>query len=132
MASDLSKYLGNQLCRWLAGQAMPSPPAALEISLWNGDPKGAGVEVTRNVRTAGRLAAAFTAPPNDGATNTMASTADVDFGASAQSVTVTHVAVSDASTAGDILASKSVGSNAVQAGQDVKFPAGDLVFTLGS
>lgn len=132
MASDLSKYLGNQLCRWLAGQAMPTAPAALELSLWNGDPKAGGTEVTHTIRTAGRIAASFTAPANDGTTNTMSSTADADFGAAAGGATVTHVGVHDAQSAGDILASKSVGSNTIVTGQDVKFPAGNLTFTIGS
>ncbi len=132
MASDLSKYLGNQLCRWLAGSAMPAAPGGLYLALFNGDPKAGGTDVTTTVRAAGRVAAAFTAPTNDGVTNTMASTADADFGAAAGGATVTHVAVYDSASGGNQIASKSVGSNTISAGQDVKFSAGNLVFTLGS
>ena len=32
MASDLSKYLGNKVARWLAGQAMPTAPTALYVA----------------------------------------------------------------------------------------------------
>jgi hypothetical protein len=131
MASDLSTYLGNKIVRWLAAQAMPSAPAALYLALYNGDPKAGGTDVTTTIATGGRIAAAFTAPAS-GTTNTMASTADADFGAAAGGATVTHVAVFDAASGGNMLASKSVGSNVVSAGQDVKFSAGNLVFTIGS
>ena len=132
MASDLSKYLGNLMCRWLAGEAMPTPPADLELSLWNGDPKGAGTEVTTTIRPAGRIAGAFTPPANDGVTNTMALDSDANFGVADAGVTVTHMAVHDAASAGDILASKSVGTNVIAASDVVKFLAADLVFTIGS
>lgn len=131
MASDLSTYLGNKIVRWLGANAMPSAPAALYLALFNGDPKGAGSEVTTTIRVAGRITAAFTVPAS-GATNTMSSSADADFGAAAGGATVTHVAVYDASSGGNQLASKSVGTNTVSAGQDVKFSAGNLTFTIGS
>lgn len=131
MASDLSTYLGNKIVRWLGNNAMPTAPAALYLALYNGDPKGAGTEVTTTIRAAGRITASFTVPAS-GSTNTMSSSADADFGAAAGGATVTHVAVCDAASAGNILASKSVGTNVVSAGQDVKFSAGNLTFTIGS
>ncbi len=135
MASDLSKYMGNILCRWLAGQAMPTAPLGLYVGLYNGDPKTSGVEVTTLVNaSAGRLAVPFTAPANDGVTNTMASTADADFGLSESDTTITHVAVFDdpSESAGNRLASHAVGSNPVVTGQSVKISAANLVFLLGS
>jgi hypothetical protein len=62
----------------------------------------------------------------------MTTSADADFGAAAGGATVTHVAVCDAASSGNILASHSVGSNTISAGQDVKFSAGNLTFTIGS
>lgn len=131
MASDLSTYFGNKIIRWLAGNAMPTAPAALYLALYNGDPKSGGVEVTTTINAGGRIAATFGVPAV-GTTNTMTTTADADFGAAAGGATVTHVAVCDAQSAGNILASKTVGNNTVNAGQDVKFSAGNLTFTIGS
>lgn len=131
MASDLSTYLGNKIVRWLGGNAMPTAPASLYLALYNGDPKSGGSEVTTTIRTAGRIAASLSVPAS-GTTNTMTTSADADFGAAAGGATVTHVAVCDASSAGNILASHSVGSNTISAGQDVKFSAGNLTFTIGS
>jgi hypothetical protein len=131
MASDLSTYFGNKIVRWIAGIDMPTAPVAVYLALFNGDPKAAGSEVTTTIRTAGRIAASFTAPAA-GNTNTMTTDADADFGAAAAGATVTHVAVMDAASGGNIIGSHSVGTNTISAGQDVKFSAGNLTFTIGS
>ena len=52
MASDMSVYLGNKVCRWLAGNAMPAAPAACYVGLFNGNPKTSGVEVTDTINAA--------------------------------------------------------------------------------
>lgn len=131
MASDYSLYMGNKVIRWLAGQTMPAAPASIWCALFNGDPKGAGVDVTDDVRAAGRVQIAVTAPAS-GSINTMDNDSDVDFGDADNSVTVTHMAVYDAASSGNLLGTKAVGSNSISAGELVKFLAGDITFTVGS
>lgn len=131
MASDYSTYLGNKVIRWLAGQTMPSAPASIWCALFNGDPKAGGTDVTATIRAAGRVQIAVTAPAS-GTTNTMSNDSDVDFGDADGAATVTHMAVYDASSSGNFLGSKSVGSNSITAGELVKFLTGDITFTVGS
>lgn len=134
MASDLSKYMGNIICLWLAGTNMPSAPASVYAALYNGDPKASGTEVTTTVNAAGRVAVDWDSIAADGSDNLITNEADVDFGNSAGDATVSHVALVDAATAGNILCSKVVtgGPLSITTGSAVKFLAGDLTFTVGS
>jgi hypothetical protein len=134
MASDMSTYLGNALCRWLAGNAMPSAPAACYVALFNGNPKTTGTEVTTTIRAAGRVAIAFDAIAA-GSDNDLTNASDADFGSSAGNVPVLdYAAVFDDSAAGNLLFSKAVpgGPYAIATGSPVKFIAGALTFTIGS
>lgn len=134
MASDLSKFLGNKICMWLAGTQMPTPPSALYLAVFNGDPKASGTEVTTQITADGRPAI----PLDDivaGEDNVLASDADVDLGDSENAVpSMTHVAVFDAAVGGNRLASKAIpgGAVAIEVGTGVKFLSGDLTFTIGA
>lgn len=133
MASDWSTYVGNKLVRWLAGNAFPAAPGGLYVALFNGDPKGAGVEVTTTIRAAGRVAVDLEASPVAGTDNSITTDGDSDFGPADGAATVTHVAICDAAAAGNVIVSKQlVASVDVEAGEQVKFVAGDLTFTHGS
>lgn len=136
MASDLSKYFGNAIVRWLGGNAMPTAPADVFIALFNGDPKSTGVEVTTTVSSAGRIAMDWTVPAagNTGTANVMQSSADVDFGDSEGETDISHIAIFDAASAGNLIASKALvgGTIDIPVGTGVKFEAGDVVFTIGS
>jgi len=134
MASDISKYLGNKICRWLAGNAMPTAPTTLYLALFDGDPKSTGTEVTEDVNSAGRVAIDLDAIADDGTDVLLTSDADADFGASEADVSISHLAVFDASSAGNMLFSKAAtgGPFAVTTGSNVKAPSGDLTFTVGS
>ncbi|RPH72711.1 MAG: hypothetical protein EHM78_02070 [Myxococcaceae bacterium] len=132
MASDLSTYLGNKIVRWLGGQAMPTAPATVYLALFDGDPKAAGVEVSADVNSAGRQAIVWTVP-SAGTVNVMESSDDVDWGASEGDVDLDWVAVFDAASAGNRLASKALSSpQSILTGQQVLFSAGDLSFTIGT
>lgn len=97
MASDMSVYLGNKVCRWLAGNAMPAAPAACYVALFNGNPKASGAEVTATIRAAGRVAIAFDAIADDGVDNEITNSADVDFGEAAGDVAnLDYVGIFDA------------------------------------
>lgn len=133
MASDVSLYLGNKFLRWLGGNAMPSAPASVYAALFDGDPKGAGSEVTTTIRVAGRVAIPLNVPAS-GTGNTMDNSADVDFGLAAGGATVSYVGVYDAASAGNLLWAHQLagGPFTVTAGEEVKFAAGDLAFQQGS
>jgi hypothetical protein len=133
MASDMSNYLGNKLLRWLAGNAMPSAPATVYLALFNGDPQAAGSEITTSVRAAGRLAITWSSLAS-GTTNTFENNGDIDFGASATgSLSLSHIAIFDASSSGNRLWSKAVtgGPLSVALGANVKVASGDLDLTAG-
>jgi len=135
MASDMSVYLGNKMCRWLAGNAMPGAPAACYVALFNGNPKTSGAEVTATIRTAGRVAITFDAIADDGADNQITNSATVDFGEAAGDVAnLDYVGIFDAASSGHLLFSKTLpgGPFAVAAGTPVKFLTGDLTFTIGA
>jgi hypothetical protein len=134
MASDLSKYMGNIICLWMAGTNMPSAPASVYAALFNGDPKTSGTEVTATIRPAGRVAVDWDSISADGADNLITNDSDVDFGNADADATVSHVALIDASTSGNIICSKAVpgGPLSILAGSLVKLLAGDLTFSVGS
>lgn len=134
MASDMSTYLGNKVLGWMAGNAMPAAPGTVYAALYDGDPKSTGTEVTDTIRAAGRVAITLSTWAT-GTTNTMDNSADVDFGNAAGAVAnLSHVAIFDAATGGNILFSHALtgGPFSVSAGTSVKFPATNLDWTLGS
>jgi hypothetical protein len=133
MSSDLSAYLGNKIVRWFAGNAMPGAPATLYVALFNGNPKTSGTEVTATIDATGRKAVTWSVPAS-GALHLLESSADVDFGLADADATVSHVAIYDASSSGNLLASKPApgGPFSVLTGAAVKLLAGDLSFDIGS
>jgi len=134
MASDMNVYLGNKVCRWLAGNAMPTAPAACYVGLFNGNPKTSGAEVSDTINAGGRVAITFDAIANDGVDNEITNSADVDFGQAAGDVAnLDYVGIFDAASGGNLLFSKALpgGPFAVAAGTPIKFLTGDLTFTIG-
>lgn len=130
MASELSNYLANEILDWIKGGAMPTAPAAVHVALFNGDPTAAGTggtDVTTTIRTAGRVSVTW------GATTARAieNSAAVDFGVAAGGATVTHLAIYDAATAGNMLGFTPLdNTRAITAGDPVVIPIGDLNFNF--
>lgn len=95
------------------------------VALFNGDPSGAGSEVTTTIRPAGRVVASFGAPSPAG---TIQNDAIVNFGTAAGGATVTHFAIYDAVSAGNLIAYATLtgGTQAISTGNTVSFPIGDL------
>jgi cytoskeletal protein RodZ len=116
MTSDLTTVFGNKIVRWLGGNAMPTAPTSLKIGIFNGNPKTTGVEVTDDIRAAGRVTATMTVPAV-GTNNELTNSADVDFGDSDNDVTFSHAALYD---------------QAGTSGSAVKFNIGNLTFAIGS
>jgi hypothetical protein len=122
--SDLSAYLGDQVLDWLKGTTFDAAPADVYAALYNGDPAGAGTEVTGTVNLT-RQAISFGAI----AARAMSNNADIAFGTANSGATATYFAIFDASSGGNLLFSKSIGSNSISNGQVVKVTSGDLDLT---
>lgn len=125
MASELSNYLANEILGWIKGEAMPTAPATVYIALFSADPTAAGTltnEVTTTIRTAGRVAVDW----GTVASRALANDADIDFGASVGTATITYGAIMDAATAGNMLSwSPLTVTRAVVPGDPVVIPIGD-------
>ena len=130
--SGLSTYTQNAILNWLKGTAMPAAPAGVYVGLFNGDPTDAGsggAEVTTTVRAAGRVAATFGTITGN---TSIANSADVDFGAAAGAATVSHFAIYDAATEGNMLGSAALASSQSVASTNlVKFATGALAINVG-
>lgn len=125
-----SDYLETALCNWVKGTTMPAAPAAVFVALFNGDPTDAGsggTEVTTTIRVAGRVAVTFGSISGGG---TMSNSAIVNFGNADAGATVTHFAVYDAASAGNLLGSAALsgGSQVISTGNPVAFAIGALVW----
>jgi len=129
--AGFSNYTQNAILNWLKGTDMPEAPAALYVALFNGDPTDTGSggdEVTTDIRTAGRLAATFGSITGN---TSIANSAEVDFGAAAGGETVSHFAIFDAASGGNMLGSNALASSqTVVAGNLVKFAIGALTITV--
>ena len=130
--SGLSTYTQNAILNWIKGTAMPAAPAGVYVGLFNGDPTDAGsggAEVTTTVRAAGRVAATFGTITGN---TSIANSADVDFGAAAGAATVSHFAIYDAATEGNMLGSAALASSQSVASTNlVKFATGALAINVG-
>lgn len=102
--SGNSIYFGALIENWIKGTQMPTPPSAVYVALFNGDPTDAGTggtEVTTTVRTAGRVAETFGAVTG----KSMANSAVVNFGNAAGGTPFTHFGIFDAVSGGNMLGS---------------------------
>lgn len=126
MASELSDYLANAHLAWLKGTTMPAAPATVYVALFNGNPTGAGsggTDVTATIRPGGRVAVPF----GTVASREVPNNANIDFGAAAAGATVTHAALYDAETSGNMLYFSPLDNNrTIALGDPVVIPAGDL------
>lgn len=104
-----------------------------QVALFNGDPSGAGTEVTNTIRgaSAGRVAVTFANAPSNGV---MQNSAAVTFTASAVAgATVTHFAIYDNATQGAgnlMLWAALTASQTIAAGNPVSFAVGAITITV--
>lgn len=130
--SDLSAYLGNKILDWLKGTTFPSAPADIYVALFDGDPKGAGTEVTLTIDASGRKVISLEAL-SGGTDTSVATDADVDFGLADAGADLSHVGIFDASTSGNLLWAKALpgGPYVITTSMPVKFNAAAIVFNAG-
>jgi hypothetical protein len=122
--SDTSAYVGDKLLNWIKGTAFGTAPTTVYASLYNGDPDAAGTEVTGTISltrqgiTWGTVSA-----------RAMSNSADINFGTSSGSATVTYVAIFDATSAGNQICKKSISSTSITNGLAVKILSGNLTLS---
>lgn len=126
MVSDTSVYVGDKLLNWIRGTAFGAAPAGVHCSLWNGDPDGAGTEVTGTVNLTTQ-AITFAAPSSRAITTS----GDLSFGTANASATVTYVVIADNATygSGNQICKKAISSTAITNGLVVKILAGNLTLS---
>ncbi|WAJ26834.1 phage tail fiber protein [Antarcticirhabdus aurantiaca] len=129
--SGFSDFLKAAILNWMRGTAMPSPPASIYVGLFNGNPTdagSAGTEVTTQIRAAGRVLGAFSAPTDGVIRNTAA----VDFGKAANASPLSHFGIFDAASAGNFLMPGPLdgGAKTVGAQTAVNWPANSLTLTV--
>lgn len=135
MASDLTPYFGNKICRYLNDQAdMPTRPTTLYIAIFNGNPKTSGSEVGSSINSGNPRQLVTFADIASGAAHLLTSDVAVDFGNSENAVTFTHIALFDAASSGNMYASKQASGApiSVLVNSSVKFQAGGITFNIGS
>jgi hypothetical protein len=135
MASDLTAYFGNKILRWLNNQAdMPSRPTTLFIGLFNGNPKTSGTEVGATIKSTGKRQAITYAALASGAGHLLTSNIAADWGLSEGNASVSHFALFDDATAGNMYAAKPIsgGPLTVAIGSAVNFASGALTFNIGT
>jgi hypothetical protein len=126
---SFSNYLETKVLDHVFGATAYTAPSTLYLALHtaNPDEDGSGTEVSTSGTAYAREEVAFTTSGNT-TSNTAAveySTATGDFG------TVSHVAVWDASTGGNMLAYAALtSSKTIETGDVFRVPAGDLDITL--
>jgi hypothetical protein len=127
--ANLSLYSQNKLVDWITGKANMPASATTYLALFNGDPSGAGSEVTLTICSA-RIAISSAMSSSTGGAGSSSNASDLTWTTSALAgATVSYVAAYDAVTAGNLLWYRSVTSNAVSAGNMVKILAGQLSVT---
>lgn len=125
-----SDYTEDLVLDWLFTTGSATRPTAWYVALYTAGPSdtGGGTEVSGNnyARTAATFSVSGTNP------TTATNTGNIEFpAASASWGTITHVAVFDAQTSGNMLAYAALGtSKAIGSGDVFRIPTGDLDITL--
>jgi hypothetical protein len=126
---SFSNFLETELLDHVFTNSAYTAPSTLYLSLHtaNPDEDGSGTEVSTSGTAYARQEVTFTVSGNTATTDAAVEfpTATADFG------TVSHVAVWDASTAGNMLAYAALTtSKTIETGDVLRVPTGDLDITL--
>jgi len=126
---SFSNFLETELLDHVFTNSAYTAPSTLYLSLHtaNPDEDGSGTEVSTSGTAYARQTVTFTVSGNTATTDAAVEfpTATANFG------TVSHVAVWDASTAGNMLAYAALTtSKTIETGDVLRVPAGDLDITL--
>lgn len=127
--SAMSDYAENLVVNVLLRNQSHTGAATVYVALHTADPTDAGTGTECSYIGYARKAGAFTSPSNGITSNS----AQIDFGANGggSSVTVTHVAVRDALTGGNLLFHAALTTSKVlQPGDVLSFAIGSLQITV--
>lgn len=127
--ADFTGLSRSIMVDWLIGKATPAAAAARFITVFNGDPQGAGSEVLNTISgsaTRPQLTSAMGVANTT--TGVATSTSDITFtNSAAAGATIDYVAVYSASTGGTLMASSATNaSRTVLTGDSVKILTGAL------
>lgn len=128
--ADFTATAINAMLDWLDGVDDPPAVGTRYLTTFNGDPQGAGSEnISTITGSANRIA--ITADMAAAAAGAATNDADITITASAVgAATVDYVAIYDAITAGNLLASTQVTSKSVGIGDSLSVLAGNLDFAI--
>lgn len=129
----LSQDFADDAINYIKGTNFPAAPATVYVALFNGDPAGAGTEITNTIKgTTTRDAIALGAISTSGSYRQASNTGEITITASASAgATADYVALFDAATAGNRLANEALTtSKTITTGDEVKFEVGALVFRV--
>jgi len=128
--ADFVASTRNTMLDWLTGLTTPAAVATRYITVFNGDPQGAGSEVINTI-TGSANRQDMTTAMAAAAAGSAASDTDITFTNSAVgAATVDYVAVYSAITGGTLLASTQVTSKSVGVGDSLKILSGQLTFAI--
>lgn len=128
--ADFTATAINAMLDWLDGVDDPPAVGTRYLTTFNGDPQGAGSEnISTITGSANRIA--ITADMAAAAAGAATNDADITITASAAgAATVDYVAIYDAITAGNLLASTQVTSKSVGVGDSLSVLTGNLDFAI--
>jgi hypothetical protein len=128
-----SQYLADELIDWVKGTDMPTAPTTVYIALFNGDPSGAGTEITNTIKgSTTRDAIALGGVTTSGTFRQADNIADITITLSASAgATADYAAIYDAATGGNLLSYDTLtSSKTITTGDEVKFEANAAVYKV--
>lgn len=125
--SDTSAYVGDKLLNWIKGTAFGTAPATVYATLHSADPAGTSASEITGTLALTRQAITWSAV----AARAMNNSADITFGTSSGSASVTYVAVYDSVTAGagNEICKKLISTSSIVNGNVVKILATNLTLS---
>lgn len=128
--ADFTATVRNSMIDWLTGLTTPAAVATRYITVFDGDPQGAGVEVINDL-TGSTNRIDMTTAMAAAAAGSAASDADVTFtNAAVGAADVDFVAVYSAITGGTLMASAAVTAKSVGIGDSLKILSGNLTVAI--
>ena len=129
--SNLPTAMRNRIATYLAGAGAPAAISGVFLDLYNGDPQASGTSVLATLSgsaTRPNITSSLGAAANGVVTSTAVVT---PFASAAAAATVTHFALFDAATGGNLIASgpMSTGTQSLNAGNGFQFNAGTITLS---
>jgi hypothetical protein len=122
-----SSYADNKLIDHLLGANTYTKPASKYVALYVGDPAGSGTEISTSGSAYARKSASFTIT-----TNAATNSADLEWSVATTAWgTITHVAIFDALTSGNMLVTAALSTaKTIGIGDVLRIQASNLNVTL--